>query len=220
MKAYFEEGCYEMELDEHYCDEGGHYHPECAPDGRDLYDAYVERTVIPSFNDKFRLEDLQNIIEETEVYLSRRIDYLDERIEALEAKIDDHDHAFSDQCERIDLIEQTLVDHVFPFKFITPDDYDTQCQVEEDWRAYSEDWDRPDTDDCMNCNLTTCDDCYYLKEKEPIFLEDEPQEELPPDFWENGYPQRTTLTYLVHGVQVTTVFPTLEEALKYVETMR
>lgn len=41
-----------MELDENYCDNGGHYHPECAPDGKDLYDAYVERTMVPSFNEQ------------------------------------------------------------------------------------------------------------------------------------------------------------------------
>lgn len=42
----------ELELDENYCDNGGHYHPECAPDGKDLWDAYIERTMIPSFNEQ------------------------------------------------------------------------------------------------------------------------------------------------------------------------
>ena len=41
-----------MELDGNYCDEGGHYHPECAPDGKDLYDLYVELTMVPSFNEQ------------------------------------------------------------------------------------------------------------------------------------------------------------------------
>jgi len=33
----------EEDLDEHYCDNGGHYHPECAPDGKDLEESYMER---------------------------------------------------------------------------------------------------------------------------------------------------------------------------------
>jgi hypothetical protein len=48
---YDEEREYE-ELDENYCDEGGHYHPDMAPDGKDEYDAYMERTMVPSFDEQ------------------------------------------------------------------------------------------------------------------------------------------------------------------------
>lgn len=51
---YIEDG---EELDEHYCDNGGHYHPECAPDGRDLYDSYRERGSMFKVGDKVKIKN-------------------------------------------------------------------------------------------------------------------------------------------------------------------
>lgn len=39
-------------LDKCCCDEESNYHPECAPDGRDLYDAHTERTMKPSLDEQ------------------------------------------------------------------------------------------------------------------------------------------------------------------------
>jgi hypothetical protein len=63
---YDEEQEYEK-LDENYCDEGGHYHPDMASDGKDLYDAYMERTTVPSLDEQmstpeFRLQVIESWI--------------------------------------------------------------------------------------------------------------------------------------------------------------
>jgi hypothetical protein len=120
----------EMELDEHYCDEGGHYHPECAPDGRDLYDAYIERTMKPSLDEQMNSPEFKIASVSLELTCTRQM------IKALERKLYDTIEAVEFQLskrmdniqEDIDLQGEALMAHMYP----EPDDYDTQRQIEEE----------------------------------------------------------------------------------------
>jgi len=122
-----------MELDEHYCDEGGHYHPECMPDGRDLYDAYVERTMQPSLDEQMDSPEFKMASLALELTCTRQT------IKALEKKLYDTIEAVEFQLskrmdriqENIDLQADALVKHIYP----EPDDYDTQRQIEEELPA-------------------------------------------------------------------------------------
>lgn len=119
-----------MELDEHYCDEGGHYHPECAPDGRDLYDAYVERTMQPSLDKQMETPEFKMASLALELTCTKQM------FKALERKLYDTIEAVEFQLskrmdrmqEEINLTADALVSHAYP----EPDDFDTQRQIEEE----------------------------------------------------------------------------------------
>ena len=129
MSPFFEEGGYEMELDENYCDEGGHYHPECAPDGKDLYDAYVERTMKPSLDEQMDTPDFKMASLALELTCTKQMlkvikNKLYDTIEAVEYQLSIR---MDRMQEEINLIAQAVVS----LECCEPDDYDTQQQVEE-----------------------------------------------------------------------------------------
>jgi chromosome segregation ATPase len=147
----------EMELDEHYCDEGGHYHPEFAPDGKDLYDSYVERTMKPSLDEQmnspnFRLTSLeanhtyivQNIdsvrneikkiwkaLEDSEYFMSSDIDDTNEEIFLIEERVTNLENKILSLEELIDTIDFELEDLVFDFDSIEARLSGLEEQVEE-----------------------------------------------------------------------------------------
>lgn len=127
-----------MELDEHYCDEGGHYHPECMPDGKDLYDAYMERTMKPSLDEQMDSPEFKMACLALELTCTRQT------IKVLERKLYDTIEAVEYQLSvRMDRMQeeiQLIAEAVTSLACCEPDDYDTQRQIEEE--LPSEFWQR------------------------------------------------------------------------------
>lgn len=119
-----------MELDEHYCDEGGHYHPECAPDGKDLWEAHIERTMKPSLDEQMNSPEFKMASLSLELTCTRQM------IKAIERKLYNAIEAsefYLSKCidgllKDLDLQAEALVNHIYG----EPDDYDTQRQIEEE----------------------------------------------------------------------------------------
>lgn len=174
MKMFVDVDGNEFELDEHFCDEGGHYWPEYAPDGKDLWEAEQERIMQPSLDEQMSSPEFRlTTVEANHTYLNMGISNLREETRKLWRATEEIEVSLS---QRIDVIEETvneLLDlvrlgfsRIFPnndgvYVPIQPDDFDTQEQE---------------------------------KEFVPIFLEDESEEEiqerlaykesLAPNFWE------------------------------------
>jgi response regulator RpfG family c-di-GMP phosphodiesterase len=156
-----------VQFSDHHADD---YEPyEGHPDGKDLYDSYVEMTMKPTLDEQMNSPEFQLAAVDLHVTcLQQALKVLETNLfNALET-VEFQAHTRMDRMqEEIQLIAEAVTS----LECCEPDDYDTQEQVEE----YSE---------CSMCS----DGCFCDEQEDapcmiPMFLEDEPQEELPTEFW-------------------------------------
>lgn len=103
---------------------------EGSPDGRDLYDAYVEATMKPSLDEQMETPEFKM------ASLALELTCIRQTIKVLERKLYDALEAVEYQLsirtdrmqEAIDLQSEAIVNHIYG----EPDDYDTQQQIEEE----------------------------------------------------------------------------------------
>ena len=103
---------------------------EGSPDGRDLYDAYVERTMKPSLDEQMDSPEFKMACLALELTCTRQtIKVLERKLyDALEAVEYQLSVRMDGMQEAIDLQSEALVNHIYG----EPDDYDTQRQIEEE----------------------------------------------------------------------------------------
>lgn len=156
----------DMELDENYCDEGGHFHPEMAPDGKDLYDAYLECTMVPSLNEQmsspeFRLAGLEC-----------NHSYLNTHLNMIDKQIDDIQDSICDIAQEISTLTRLIEKHLFPENEIF-------MERKEPWKTMLTTPELFDTFITAAMTEIAIED--KSKIKYPVFIEDESEEEIQRD---------------------------------------
>jgi hypothetical protein len=116
-----------VQFSDHHADD---YEPyEGHPDGKDLFDAYVERTMHPTLDEQAETPEFKMAA------LSLHVTCLQQGIKALEMKLfkalENSEFHLGNRIDRLQesltIQGEALVNHIYG----CPDDYDTQQQVEE-----------------------------------------------------------------------------------------
>ena len=100
------------------------------PDGKDLYDSYIETTMTPSLDEQmnspeFKMAALSMKVTNLEYIIKRKEEKLRRIMEEVEVFLSNR----MDKIQRdIDLVQEAMIKHIYG----APDDYDTQRQIEEE----------------------------------------------------------------------------------------